>query len=700
MASQDKLLKVQQYERTKQLINDINFQKATELPMAAGAEGVSAPVKTRESSSFLLRRTQDSVTRNDMSLVRDHLKVLSEIDPANVYYSNLLTRLNHGEHITWKEFEDAVSRFSYNQQYLIKLQDEINNAKLAVETEGEIISDEAVQEPVQVTAVPEEKPPPEEIPQSEQPQDQESSHPEWRRRETPRPPLRMVRNEPQREKTPEQARDIKQKMEKSESLPQEQVKRNAMPERRAAATGSDKIRKVPQQALEDRQKKRTAAAFLRGRAGSGFGMPWVPKFLQRWLGQLGRGALNGALNLGRAAINAAARGLGQAAAQLLPRLGTQAALQAGRGVLFPVATYVATAFGPLIIALLVIGGLFIFLEWLSGANSECGKTGTPEITKTVTNGTTDTDGEKKFTLEEQINYTITVNYRLKCGGNFDAEVRDTIPLNTEYVQGSAKSPTFLTEFQGQTGVASVQGTQEGNTLIWKINKLPNNRPLEINFSVTPKQDNAWVVNESTARFTVYPAGGSTPLNLTGPSRGLLCTPGLDERLLRIIEEAGVAANVSPSIIYAIAKAENSGSVTPYSLDGKAHGISPCGAHGLMQIQHPNDGLGKNYPVSCGGAAPETWDGLSKKYNEISGGNIVDPNSDKDSIFGAAFYIKDSGWPASKAYIDQLTDAEAANIASRYLGSSGYASQVVQWYKDAYAKQGRCGGGVIPPNEQT
>jgi hypothetical protein len=167
-------------------------------------------------------------------------------------------------------------------------------------------------------------------------------------------------------------------------------------------------------------------------------------------------------------------------------------------------------------------------------------------------------------------------------------------------------------------------------------------------------------------------------------------------LVEFFESAGVSAGVAPAILYGIAKGENGGTIQPWSIDGKLHAISPCGAHGLMQIQHINDGLGKNYGSTCAAIngtsnPPEVFDGLSSKYNGPSGGNIVDADSDKDSIFGAAFYVQERSWPEGRSVTDQLTDQEVISVSSSYLGAlnATYAQYYLNNYRDAYAKQNTC-----------
>ena len=73
-----------------------------------------------------------------MEFVRSYIRTLSELDPANPYYTNLLKR----DFIPWDEFQEIVHKFSENHSYLVKMQDEINNLRLAEAREAETPSEE------------------------------------------------------------------------------------------------------------------------------------------------------------------------------------------------------------------------------------------------------------------------------------------------------------------------------------------------------------------------------------------------------------------------------------------------------------------------------------------------------------------------------------------------------------------------------
>lgn len=550
--------------------------------------------------------------------------------------------------------------------------------------------------------------PPEELP-AEIEQEQEPQ--QERQEEQPlRQPERQIRPEspPQEEASPEEAQPAHPSQQPPATSPEEMPpsqppsqpppgKPPSPPTTPPPSSGDD----------EDKRKRRRWPRFLRPRSESGWGFPpGIPKFLQRWLGNLARGAARIAADLARMAAQALGRGL----ANILSRLALQAGLTAARTLLLAV---LANPITWVVVGLIT---MFTFVWWYDQliGNSECSKPfGEMRIVKRLGDiGSLEVDPNKiepEVQNGEKINFIVEVSYQLACRSRTlpSVVVTDKVPEGLEYVRGSAKSGFYSTADIGPDGVYD----ETTRTLTWTFSNFPMSNPVFIYFSVDPiKLDDGsweiqdtWVTNEAKVKYTetgtpTTLSPSSQQISFTGPSRGLMCVPGLDERLARVFEEAGVAANVSPSIVYAIAKAENGGSVTPHSLDGKLHPISPCGAHGLMQIQHINDGSGKNYAASCaaiGGSSnpPEVWNGLSQTYNEISGGNIVDADSDKDSIFGSAFYIKDNGWPGGKNYTDFLSDSDAARVAVRYLGAGnmGYIGQTVNSYKDAFARQGTCGG---------
>jgi hypothetical protein len=239
-------------------------------------------------------------------------------------------------------------------------------------------------------------------------------------------------------------------------------------------------------------RRRAAASLLRGAgSSSGFGIPWVPKFLSRWAGNLARGALNGlsrlASGLGRAAVN----GLTRAAAQMLPRIGTQAALQAGRSLAVG-ALGVATS--PLFLIYAAIIGTF-FLGWLYSnmmSNSGCDKPGQMEVKKVLENIHS---GDNDVKNGDQIDYQIQITYIWLCDKISlpSVTVTDTVPRSVEYVQDSAESgsPAYG---PGPKGIYN----EATRTITWNLTNISSNDPYGVYFSVKPFQqsDGTWSVQDS------------------------------------------------------------------------------------------------------------------------------------------------------------------------------------------------------------
>ena len=672
MAAEDKLFKLQNLERTKQLINDISFTKAVQLPKAAGGETLTP--ETSSSQSFLLRRTQDLVNRHDMSAIEPHIKIFSAFDPANPYYSSLLNRINHGEHITWKEFEEAVSRFSSQEYYLTKLQDEINNTKINASLEG--IPEEEIEDATKTEGAVAETP---ESPSSteteqtmgEQPPSVGSAleplqHPP--RYVQPQAPALSQKGEEQLRQVNKSMQETKNKLagenppQLSQTAEQKLAKTNQSMQQTKQALNQPEAKPQISQSMENKlnrtsrsmrrpttptrspllnssNRKKAAAALFRGGSSGGFGLPWVPKFLQRWAGNLARGAARLAWNigssLGRAAINALTR----AAAQLLPRLATQAALQAGRSLLVAGAGAVISL-APLLLLITLIGGFLLFIYAMYDTESECGKAGTPELSKTVVNGQPDTDGETKFTIDQEIEYSIVVNFRLKCGGNLNAEVIDTLPADTEYVLGSSKSPTYAIQSQGGTSnMLSFESSQQDRTLVWNIKGLPNNRPFEIRFKVKPTKDNVWILNETTTRFTIFRAG------VGGAGPGGRVIDSQSATFNEVVNEAAQNARMDPALLKAILKVE-AGAVLEYSEEEflrfstpgwweGADAASIKRGYAYNTCDDPTAGCGAGNDVR-GVAQFElaTWKGIVPQL-QFTDGHEPDRRNARDAIFGSS-----------------------------------------------------------------
>lgn len=303
----------------------------------------------------------------------------------------------------------------------------------------------------------------------------------------------------------------------------------------------------------------------------------------------------------------------------------------------------------------------------AGSSSGSGATGNLTITKT---------GPSAVGNGDNITYQISVSYK---AGTADIEVADKLPSGTDFLS------------------ASDGGQNQSGTVKWTLTGVSSTQKT-ITLTVKTTQPDIYVTNTATATATVTKTSGGGG----GSGKGLLCVKGLDPRLTTFFEDAGVNSNTSPALIYSVAKAENGGDVKPWSLVGALHPISPCGAHGIMQIQHINDGSGRNYGASCrdiGGTSnpPEIFDDLKRLYNAASGGKITDADDDQSSIYAGAYHLRKYEMDSmittrAKNYNDQLTSGELSNIAASYVGAgnTGYINIMVDAYQNAFAAQGSCG----------
>lgn len=498
-----------------------------------------------------------------------------------------------------------------------------------------------------------------------------------------RPPSEVSRNLPERRSRQDNIRQLRnQRLDRARNFRTQIQRTRVVPTARAPVSSL-------QRAMSARTSgvMRAAAPGL-GRVGIGVqNLTRVagPRAITGFFSGLGRGAL-GFLGMGGTAGSSGLIGRGGlnfSGAGGIGRFAGGGGI--GRGV--GAVAQTAAKIPPWIWLLLLMLLLFLFLFF--NAQQECGKEGTVELQKS---------GPAEVENGKQIDYQILVNFKGSCVA--DVTVTDQVPANTKFVKADS-SYKILGGFD--TMNVGGEGVLQGNQVRWLLKGMTTGQTATLTLSVEPTVEDVWVVNQASynARFQTdgTTRSGGFP---SGPSRGLLCVDNLDSRLVRIFEEAGVKSNTSPSLLFAIAKAENGGDVKPWSLDGKLHPISPCGAHGLMQIQHPNDGSGKNYAASCaaiGGSSnpPEVFDGLKARYNEASEGNINDADADNDSIYGSGFYVKERSQPAGKGSEDQLTEAELRRISKDYLGAVNgpYADQYVNTYNNAFAAQRSCGGSTQP-----
>lgn len=137
------LFKLQSYQRTQQLIRDVNFENAVALPLAAGAEDLKL-LPQNSSNSWMINRIQTSIAKNDMTLVGHTLRDLTDIleyraknlgekpesNPLYSFYERLRNRAESGRVVSWEELTNALNTFSADKENLTVLQDTINNEKL------------------------------------------------------------------------------------------------------------------------------------------------------------------------------------------------------------------------------------------------------------------------------------------------------------------------------------------------------------------------------------------------------------------------------------------------------------------------------------------------------------------------------------------------------------------------------------------
>ncbi len=683
MAAEDKILKLQQYQRTKQLIHDLNFDKAIQLPMAAGAEGSSLSRPVQHSQSWIVRRAQDSVSKNDMSLVEGHVKVMNEMDPANPYYSNLLDRISHGDHINWKEFEDAVSRFSSNEYYLIKLQDAINDANanltLAGEAPTEIVPDEI---PVETAAIPPTDQPPAEPARPPESSPETPSAPQPTHIEPIRRPtfIREVRRIPQTQKPEELKQNLKQKMQRSQGPPGEPRPRNPLPTRTSRISSQTRKKITPKLGPKLAPKIGTAAALgggggaasggLLGNLLGARGMLQAGQWLANKFGLQGLGRLLGNLmpekliaqglrglwNVGTSFGRAAFDGLIRNAFNLAPR-GIGSFGGGGLGSFFSGAAATTGAILTSAIFWWVIAfvGLFVFVWWYDQfmGNSECNKpTGEMRIVKRQGGiGSLEVDPTKieaAVPNGQKIDFVIEASYQLACRTRTlsSVVVTDRVPEGTEYIEDSAISGFYQTNGEPIKGVYDASS----RTLTWSFTNFPMSNPVFIYFSVQPGPNtvDTWVMNEARVRYT---EGGKS-----GLKGGTIDVQS--PTLQAVIDQAAQRVGMEPALMKAFLRVEAQ-AVLNYSEEEFQFFSTPGWWEGLVDnasTREGNDptivrGYGYNTCAYMGCAAgadvrgvaqfeAKTWEGIAKQLS-FSDGHTVDRRIATDAIFGSALLNREN-----------------------------------------------------------
>ena len=711
MAAEDKLFKLQNLERTKQLINDISFTKAVELPKAAGGETLT-PLKASSSQSFLLRRTQALVNRHDMSAIEPHIKIFSEFDPANPYYSSLLNRINHGEHISWKEFEDAVSRFSSQEYYLTKLQDEINNTKINASLEG-VPEEELEKPPPEIAETPTPNSEPPESDNKPETSHTEPSLPHLETEAYERP--QIIQRRPLPQKTPEQQAELKQRLKASQAPKTESVAEskptvvNKLPQRNPALSSKTRKKAIPKTASgKVGQKVGTAAALGSGGGAAGSGVlgnvlgarsllqagQWLANKLGlRSLGNLlGKlmpekliaQSLRGLWNLGSGFGRAAFDGLVRNAFTWAPRAAfggagsTIGGWLAGAGATAGV--ILTSAMFWFIMAFI---SLFVFTWWYDQliGNSECDKpTGEMRIVKRQGGiGSLEIDPSKieaAVPNGEKIDFIIEASYQLACRTRTLSSVivTDRIPEGTTYIPGSAKSGFYSTANTGPDGVYD----EATRTLTWTFKDFPMSNPVFIYFSAQPNEKtiDTWVMNE--ARVT-YTEGGR-------PGVGGAGTISVQSASLQaVIDQAAQRVGMEPALMKAFLRVEAQ-AVLNYSEEEFKFFSTPGWWEGLVDNAATRDGndptivrgYGYNTCAYTGCAAGadvrgvaqfeiRTWEGIAKQLS-FDDGHAVDRRIATDAIFGSALLNREN--------------------AEYYTGTSDF-----EWTEEVIRAAGRiyCGG---------
>lgn len=247
---------------------------------------------------------------------------------------------------------------------------------------------------------------------------------------------------------------------------------------------------------------------------------FVDKMVGKLASKLGRLAWQGAKIAARLAIQAA-RALANLAIRALSNLASQAAGGVARAAVGAAGRGVVGLLGGIGVAGIVwiaIAALVIFTIWsLYDSNSECGQPGTVEAKKSTT--------KESYSEKENIQYKIVIRYLVKCKSAYaDIEIKDNIPSGTKFIQGSTKPGIFEENFY----LLPPEGKMDGNSLIWRLNKIQPNIPIVVVFSVTPTDNNIWISNQATVGYKTYATGifgiGGGATGVYTDATGLLPNP--------------------------------------------------------------------------------------------------------------------------------------------------------------------------------
>lgn len=721
--------KLERYQRTQELTNQIRFDQEAKPYSKTVQESPSANI---QSTSSRIIQAQSAIERNDMEFVRSYIKTLSELDPANPYYTNLLKR----DFISWDEFQEIVHNFSANHSYLVKMQYEINNLRLAETREAEIETEEP--ESLTDQAVADQPQQQEEEQQGQEPRGQEESSDGQRQQSTKRePPRRVISQRPKPNKELTEEEDIERRKQKRQ---RKQERREGRKERRKAnrearraqqkfnssrlgqgLNRANNILNAPNrlsnrlgerfgnsrlgQGLSrinnflgapgrflSRLGNRFASRFLNnrfgrvlGRIGRGFNAldrflnpieHFMDKMLEKLASKLGRLAWEGTKLAARLAMQAA-RALANLASQVLSRLGSQALTAAGRGLAAGAAAIGVSGF--IIIAVTILALFTIW--WLYDSNSECGKPGTITATKG--------SDKEQYTEGQNIQFHIIITYAVKCPHAYaDVDVRDPIPANTSFVEGSAKTAVARL-FSGGPLIGSQSfylpgpdGVLDGNTLTWRITNLAPNKPTILIFSVTPNQTDIWLANQATIGYRTYTTGlfgigsSSTGGKILDPS-----SLSLEPTFVAAARNVGMP----PELLKAIAKTEapkvfdyNEEEFQRFSIPGWWEGLTANAS--TLAGNDPNIIRGYAYNTcayrnDCAAGADVrgvtqfelgTWNGIAGDI-QFSDGHQPDRRNATDAIYGSAILNRKNAESYTGSSNIEWTEDVVRAVARMYCG---------------------------------
>jgi uncharacterized repeat protein (TIGR01451 family) len=393
---------------------------------------------------------------------------------------------------------------------------------------------------------------------------------------------------------------------------------------------------------------------------------WIGKLLpEKLLAQGLRGLWNLGSSFGRAAFD----GLIKNAFNLAPR-GLSAFGGGGAGSFLTgagatAAAVVSTAAFWWIAAILILGTILFWSVY--DVNTECGQPGKVELIKTA--------NKEAFEAGEEIQYTISLNYNIKCNSAYldRVIVRDTLSPDLTYTPNSARSTKTMevidpTQIQDSTSInepgsvelppqidpnfpAADNITLDGNTIVWQLGKVTSNYPVTMTFSATPNQSNIWIPNQATAGYRIVSVGSN------GTSSGSGDGTVIDSNSLsfqQAVNQAAQKVGMEPALLKAFLRVE-----APQSLKYSEEEFSKFSTPGWWEGLEANAGslAGNDATVirgyayntcaytSCAPGADvrgiaqfelKTWNGVASQLS-FSDGHQPDRRNATDAIFGSALH---------------------------------------------------------------